>query len=262
MNRTVIQIVIGFVVLIALTAAVLVRVRANYVLGQPGVKLVNQPIYNEETNIVSDISAYLPETIGEFHSDRLEPVSTLEQMMLPPDTVYGRRVYTTPDNFRSMVSIVVMGTDRTSIHKPQYCLTGQGEQIISSEVINIPITAPHRYDLKVMKLTTKSQRNVGQGRIVPVSGVFLYWFVADGHLTPHHGERMWLMGRDLLTKGLLQRWAYVAYYSICPPGQEEQMLERMKQFIAASVPQFQTTTGKPLGMAAVQTNEAANLARN
>jgi hypothetical protein len=157
---------------------------------------------------------------------------------------------------------VVMGTDRTSIHKPQYCLTGLGEQIVNSEVISIPITSPHRYDLKVMKLTTRSEQNLGKGQIVAVSGVFLYWFVADGHLTPHHGERMWLMGKELLTKGLLQRWAYVACYSRCLPGHENEMLERMKQFIAASVPEFQTTTGEPSAAAAAESTAAASLARN
>ena len=255
MNRSVLQVVIGFVVLVALAAGVLVRVRANYVLGQPGVKLANVPIYNDDTNLVSNISAFLPESVGEFHSSRLEPVSTIEQAWLPPDTVYGRRVYTAPDNFRALVSIVVMGTDRTSIHKPQYCLTGMGEQIISSEVITIPVRKPHRYDLKVMKLRTQSQQNVGKGEIVSLSGVFLYWFVAEGQLTPHHGERMWLMGRDLLSKGLLQRWAYVAYYSRCLPDKEEEMLERMKEFIAASVPEFQTTSGKPVSMAGAESEE-------
>jgi hypothetical protein len=263
MNRRVLQVVAGFVLLVGLTAGVLLRVRANYVLGQPGVKLVNVPIYNEETNLVSNISAYLPEVVGELRSSRIEPIAMTEQQMLPPDTLYGRRIYTAPDNFKTLVSIVLMGTDRTSIHKPQYCLTGLGEQIVGSEVITIPIAAPHPYDLKVMKLTTRSQQNLGQGKMVPVSGTFLYWFVADGHLTPHHGERMWLMGRDLLTKGLLQRWAYVACYSRCLPGQEAATLERMKQFVAASVPEFQTTTGKSPTTATVElTDTAGNLARN
>ena len=35
--------------------------------------------------------------------------------MLPPDTVYGRRIYKGPNNFESMISIVVMGTDRAGI---------------------------------------------------------------------------------------------------------------------------------------------------
>lgn len=243
MSRRALQVIIGFAVLMGLTAALLVRVRANYVLGKPGVKIVEAPIYNEDTNLVSNISAYLPEAVGEFKKSRAQHVTKLELAMLPTDTVYGRRTYLGDDGFQTMVSVVVMGTDRTSIHKPQYCLAGQGEQIVNTEVITVPIKSPVPYDLKIMKLTTRSQRRVGRGQFVPVSGLFLYWFVADGHLTPHHGERMWLMGKDLVTKGLLQRWAYVAYFGVCTPGQEDKLLNRMTAFIADSVPEFQVTTG-------------------
>ena len=249
--------------MVGITAAALVRVRANYVLGKPGVKLVNEPTFNEETNIVSDISAYLPDVIGEYRSDGHVPVQSIEQAMLPPDTVYGRRLYAGPDRFYSMISIVVMGTDRTSIHKPQYCLSGQGVEIIGSEVISIPIERPEPYKLSVMKLDTRTQKRLPDGSFAPRSGLFLYWFVTDGHLTPHHGERMWLMARDLLTRGHLQRWAYVAYYSECQPGDEEILLEQMKKFIAASVPEFQTTTGAAGATAA--SNEPAEprrVARN
>lgn len=259
MNRRALTIVIGFAILLGLTAVLLARVRSNYVLGEPGLRIVDVPIYNEETNIVSDTSAFLPERIGEYVSTRIEPVSTVEQGMLPPDTVYGRRIYTAPDRFQALISIVVMGTDRTSIHKPQYCLTGQGQEIVKSELITIPIGGPQPYDLQVMKLTTKAQRHAGGGKFVPVSGVFLYWFVADGHLTPDHGERMWLMGKELITTGLLQRWAYVAYFSTCAPGQEDALTDRLKTFVAQSVPEFQLTTGAPK----VATRpETSKLARN
>lgn len=242
MNRRVLQVFIGFALLVGLTAALLSRIRASYVLGQPGVKVVNVPLFDEAQNKASDSSVYLPETIGEYRS-LPSPVTRIELSMLPPDTIYGRRVYESPDRFQAMISVVLMGTDRTSIHKPQYCLNGQGETILNSEVITVPIARPQPYALEVMKLTTSSQIPVGGGKYLPASGLFLYWFVADGQLTPHHGERMWLMGRDLLTKGLLQRWAYIAYFARCQPGQEGALLERMKNMIAASVPEFQTTPG-------------------
>ena len=259
MNRRAVSIVIGFVLMVALTAALLHRVQSNYVLGKPGLKLVNVPTYNEETNIVSAISAYLPEEVGEYVSTRVEPVTTVEQGMRPPDTVYGRRVYTAADRFQALISVVVMGTDRTSIHKPQYCLVGQGHQIVSSEVISIPISKPHPYELKVMKLTTRSERRVGSDK-VPVSGVFLYWFVADGHLTPDHGDRMWLMVKELITTGLLQRWAYVAYFANCPPGNEAALTERLTKFVAESVPEFQLTAGEPKEL--VQADGEPKLAQN
>src|SRR5688572_20410506 len=245
MNRRAVQIVAGFVVMVGLTAVLLHRVQSNYVLGKPGVKLVNVPIYNEETNLVSEVSAFLPERVGDYVSSRVEPVSIAEQTILPPDTIFGRRIYTAPDRFRALVSLVVMGTDRTSIHKPQYCLSGQGQQIVSSEVITIPVSKPHPYELKAMKLTTRSERIGSDGETIPVSGVFLYWFVADGHLTHNHRKQMYLLARQLVTTGHLQRWGYVAYFANCPPGKEAALTERLTKFVADSVPEFQVTAGEP-----------------
>jgi hypothetical protein len=242
-----IQIFVLFCILVGITALLLARSRTSYVLGKPGVNVADIPTYaviENQTNVLSPVSVVLPEKPLDCVSQVLN-ITQGEVQMLPPDTVYGRRMYTASDGMNFMISVVLMGTDRTSIHKPQYCLTGQGETIIGSEVITIPISKPHPYDLKLMKLTTKNQHRLQDGRKVPTRGLFLYWFVADGQLTPYHGERMWLMGRDLLTKGLLQRWAYVAYWGVCYPGQEDALLKRMKELIVETVPEFQTTTGEP-----------------
>jgi hypothetical protein len=252
-----------FAVMVFATATVIFRARSNYVLGKPGVIVADTPIYmanDKFTNIASQTSVPLPENVLNYRSEPLF-VTQVEFDMLPPDTVYGRRLYRAPDGHQMMISVVVMGTDRTSIHKPQYCLIGQGESIIGGELITIPMEKPHKYDLQVMKLTTGSERRAPDGRTVQLRGLFLYWFVADGQLTARHGERMWLMGRDLLTKGLLQRWAYVAYWGVCWPGQEDALLARMKEFIAASAPEFQTVAGEPVQTAAAPDREAI-LARN
>jgi len=50
---------------------------------------------------------------------------------------------------------------------------------------------------------------------------------------------MWWMARDLFHTGVLQRWTSVSCLSACLPGQEDATFERMKKFIAASVPEFQ-----------------------
>jgi hypothetical protein len=44
---------------------------------------------------------------------------------------------------------------------------------------------------------------------------------------------------NLLRTGVLQRWAYVSYFSVCEPGQEDATFARMEKLIAASVPAFQ-----------------------
>jgi len=240
MNRAAFQVFAGFVILVGLAAALLVRVRTHMVLGQPGVKVVQAPLYNEDSNLVATTSVYLPAKVGDCESVQM-PITKVELGWLPPDTVYGRRLYQGADGFRSMVGVVLMGTDRTSIHKPQYCLQGSGEEIVGTEVISVPIAKPFPYELKVMKLSTRGSASDGAGHLTPRSGFFLYWFVTDGALTPSHERRMWLMGREMLTRGVLQRWAYISYFAQCVPGQESVLLERMKRFIAESVPEFQTT---------------------
>jgi hypothetical protein len=40
---------------------------------------------------------------------------------------------------------------------------------------------------------------------------------------------------------VLQRWAYVTYFSLCAPGQEEATYTRMRQFISDIVPEIQLT---------------------
>jgi hypothetical protein len=77
-------------------------------------------------------------------------------------------------------------------------------------------------------------------------GIFVYWFVADNELTDDHRERMWWMARDLIRTGVLQRWAYVTYFSVCGTGQEEATFNRLKRFISASVPEFQLVSGPPI----------------
>jgi hypothetical protein len=244
MNKRAVLIFAIFAVMVSVAAMFLGRMRSGYTLGNPGVKVGDVPIYTDTGELVSKVSVTLPERGMTCASSELK-VARLELGMLPPDTVYGRRLYRdTIGEFQMAMSVVLMGTDRTSIHKPQYCLQGQGWNIERSEVESIPISKPSPYDLKVMKLTLTRDFRGSDGKFQKIGGLFLYWFVADGQLTPHHTQRMWWMARDLVTTGRLQRWAYVACLAQCIPGQEDALLQQMKGLIAATVPQFQLTTGE------------------
>jgi len=161
---------------------------------------------------------------------------------LPKDTSFGQRVYIAPDKFWVQASVVLMGADRTSIHKPQFCLAGSGLNIDAAASLEttIHIERPVPYDLPVMKLVATKEVLV-EGRKTPVRGIYVYWFVADKEYTARHWQRMWWMARDVVRTGVLQRWAYNSYLAYCPPGAEEATFERLKALIAASVPEFQLT---------------------
>ena len=234
--------VIVVVVAVALAAGGLSRAKSSFHrLGAPGLRMVDQPVFDTESNIVNTSTVALPDQILGLSSTPL-PVSLAELGWLPKDTTYGRRRYGSISNPSFDLSIVMMGTDRTSIHKPQVCLMGQGMNIDSSELLSVSIMRPHPYELPIMKLTATETLPGGSKRRI----IFIYWFVCENHLTARHSERMWWMAKDVLTTGVLDRWAYVSYYASCRPGEEAATFDRMREAIAASVPEFQLTTGPAL----------------
>ena len=242
MKKQQLLILVTALALMGITAGVLARVGKNHKLGRPGLK--TSPLPGSQ-NLQID----LPAQVLNCESEPI-PIPEVVTNTLPRDTSYGQRMYKSADGFQTVMNVVLMGADRTSIHKPQFCLTGQGWKIDRSELLQLPIALPHPYELPVMKLTATRRVNRPDGQEVLLRGVYVYWFVADGRLTARHGERMWWMARDLLLTGELQRWAYVTLFAVCEPGQEDAIYERMKQFIVAAVPQFQLVGGSPTEPAA------------
>jgi hypothetical protein len=236
------------VILTGITAAFLNQLQGQRKLGPPGLKTVHQPVYDSDKKIVGTNTIDLPLTVLNYTSKPL-PVDQLELSWLPKDTTYGRRQYTSANGNWLNLSIVLMGSDRTSIHKPQICLDAQGWHIEKSELVNISMARPHSYELPVMKLTASKRVPLGEGRIQEVKAIYVYWFVSDRRLTARHGERMWWMATDLISTGILPRWAYVTCLGICDPGKEESLYSGMEQFISAAVPEFQLVAG-PMNVAA------------
>jgi hypothetical protein len=232
----------------AVTAGFLVSWRSLQQLGEPGVKLAAEPLPVVErqpggTNrVVGSLTnqVHLPAQVLDYGSEIL-PLQSIVYDYLPQDTTYGQRIYQASDGFQIQNMVVLMGSDRTSIHQPQYCLTGSGWTIHDAQKTLVRLDRPHPYDLPVMRMRMSRRFAIEGGRTVDLSGVFVYWFVADGLLTNDHHERMWWMARDLVLRGKLQRWAYVVCFAICPPGQEEATFLRIQEFLQASVPEYQLT---------------------
>jgi hypothetical protein len=250
MKRREWSIFITAVILILAAAGFLLRWSRLQELGKPGVKVVGVPIpginpTDEGTNrffVAGTNSIALPPRVLDYESEVI-PVQRIVWDWLPKDTTYGQRRYTAPDGFAIFHQAVLMGVDRTSIHQPQYCLTGSGWRIVSGQPTHVRVRDPHPYDLPVMKLLMHGEFRNKYGAREELSGVFIYWFVADDALTAIHHERMWWMARELLARGVLQRWAYVVAFAGCQPGQEEATYRRLREFIAASTPQFQLAAG-------------------
>jgi hypothetical protein len=255
MNRRSRVISIGAAAIILATAWFLGGWAKRQRLGEPGLRVVASPVYGievsrEATNtfLVGSNSIYLPEQVMDYQSYP-NPITKQVWDWLPKDTTYGQRVYRDTNGFQIYATAVLMRTDRTTIHQPQYCLTGQGWGTVSEEQTTIGMEKPVRYDLPITKMKLRKAYRAQDGQEHEVAAVLVYWFVADNQLTADHRQRMWWMARDLLRSGVLQRWAYVLQFSICQPGEEEATFARLTEFIRASVPEYQLVPERPKTMA-------------
>ena len=232
-------------------AGVLLHTKAHLRLGKPGIR--TSPIAGSQR-----LDIYLPERVLNYDSTNI-PTDKTAFDTLPSDTSFGQRQYRASSNANDGLDlmVVLMGTDRTSIHKPQFCLKAVGWDldVQNDEEDTVPIQQPYAYNLPVSKLTMQRPALV-DGQATTMSGIYIYWYVADGQLTGSHYFRNWHTTTHLLKTGELDRWAYVGCLAVCKPGEEAATLARMKKFIAASVPQFQIATGPSPGRAGAQT--AAN----
>jgi len=223
-----------FVVTLALmagTAGALTWLKAHQRLGAPGLKAAPIP-----GSVIMQLE--LPERVLDFTSTNL-PESPVVLDYLPKDTSYASRHYLAADGAWAMANVILMGADRTSIHRPDYCLPGQGWQIRDKTEVKLSIAGAHPYELPVMKWIVSNTYPAPDGSKQTASGLYVFWFVTKDQATDNFPAMLKSMLFHQLTHGVLQRWAYISYFSVCPPGQEDATFARMKSLITASVPEFQ-----------------------
>ena len=195
------------------TAGALEHLKTNRRLGQPGIKAVAIP-----GQLNMEIS--LPENVLDFASTNL-PTSQVVLDYLPKDTSYAQRLYAAPDGFQVAANLILMGADRTSIHRPDYCLPGQGWQIAQKTSVKIPIAGATPYELPVQQWVGRNKVVLADGQPHEVSLIYVFWFVADNDETDDYPTIQTSILWHLVRHGELQRWTYVSYMTYAQPGQED-----------------------------------------
>ncbi len=222
--------------LMACAVAFIFHVRANQRLGLPGVRLENIPLISDSGNIVRTNSVHLPLALDGYRAETVA-VTDLEVNYLPPDTSFGRVAYYASDlSFSSLASVVLMGTDRTSIHRPEYCLTSQGWRINQQTLQTIHLAGKKPQDLEVQRFDTVISGQDAKGYQAEKAGVYVFWFLADGEMTAYHTTRQWLMMKNLVLNNLVQRWAYISFFAECNRGEEDACYRRVAGLISEAFP--------------------------
>jgi hypothetical protein len=217
--------------LMAGTAGALTWLRVNQKLGAPGLK--GTPIPG---SIRMQIS--LPERVLDFTSTNV-PEPDVAIGYFPKDTSYTERFYHGADGLGVQCTAILMGADRTSIHRPEYCLPGQGWSIDKKEIVDIPINDQPPYKLEVERWNVSAAMQKSDGQKVKAAAIYVFWFAADNEETANHDKMLEWLTLDLFRTGKLQRWAYISYFAQCGPGQEDLAFDDVKRLIAAQVPEFE-----------------------
>jgi len=220
----------GGLAVIGLTVGAVASYQQNQRLGKPGVR------YQEIAGSVA-VEVLLPQDLPGYRSESL-PVTQEELDMLPKDTSFGRRRFVAPDGLAFDLSVVVMGGDQSSIHRPQSCIPAQGWTITRQDTDTIRIQGTDTYDLNYNRLLNSKTVPV-EGNPVPVESFYVYWFAADGKVTASRERRIVSTAWHMLTAGEVERWAYVSVHSAFRAGASEAVYPRIRAFLETAVPELQ-----------------------
>jgi exosortase len=181
----------------------------------------------------------LPTYLGsEWMGQHVEP-APIEREILPPDTGFSRKKYVNLEKVDQSVllSIVLSGRDRTSIHRPELCLVGQGWTIDQSSLhhFDYPGIKGAGFDATVLSVHHEVSASSGT-RSVP--DIVVYWFVGADRIFATQAGRMAYDAWCRVSSGKAPRWAYVFLQTDSADGLDA-ALGRIQAILDASLPAFQ-----------------------
>jgi exosortase len=168
------------------------------------------------------------------------PVSAAERAVLPPDTGYSRKNYVwLHDSSRQVfVSIVLSGRDRTSIHRPELCLLGQGWTIDGRSGHDFAYPGSRQGTVPATVLRVRREVLLPSGGRMAVPSLVAYWFVGHDRVVASHWARMWWSAVDRLCRLRTNRWAYVLVQTTAFDG-ETAALARLQTVLDQTLPAFE-----------------------
>jgi EpsI family protein len=183
--------------------------------------------------------AELPTFLGHEWVGSPVPVSAVEREILPADTGFSRADYAgTHDGHHVFLSIVLSGRDRTSIHRPELCLVGQGWTIVDRGAHDFAYPGAGAFPTTLLHV---SRRIPGYGAGA-VPQLVAYWFVNADTIVATHWQRLARDAWNRVARARADRWAYVLVQTDATDG-EPAALTRMQAVLNGALPAFQRVGG-------------------
>lgn len=139
-------------------------------------------------------------------SSRLEKISLGEKTLLPPDTALQKSVYHSPLGVQFLVSAVIGGRTKSSIHRPELCMPAQGFVMSSPQ----DLSAAGR-PFRAIHLSSKD---------APPSVIAYTFFNQEGMRTSSHVRRILADTLDRSLFNRIDRWVMITVSASAPdrPG--------------------------------------------
>ncbi len=191
-----------------------------------------------EAGVTLDLPIFLGQYMGQDQETSLS-----EKVILPGDTKFAKKVYSSLQGDYISCQIVLSGGEKRSIHRPETCLPAQGWTI--GDARKVAIKLDNGQTQNVMQLTLRRIVEVGQNDRRTLTNVFYYWFVGKDKTTPEHRERVLLTSWDRVFHNVNHRWAYVIVSGIVPDqgrsgtNLQPETEKKLTKFIAAIAPKIQ-----------------------
>jgi len=183
----------------------------------------------------------LPTFLGTDWIGKDSEVTELERQLLPPDTGFSRKIYTFIADPRNKVflSIVLSGRDRTSIHRPELCLVGQGWTIRGSITHRFADGAAATFPATVLQVEKEVMTSRGKKALPQL---VVYYFLNGDSIVATNWERILHDAWNRLIHGRVDRWAYVLVQTDDQDGNAA-ALGRIQAILDATIPAFQKHGG-------------------
>ncbi len=133
-------------------------------------------------------------------ADEAHPPAESEVELLPEDTIIDKRMYTAPAGDWHLVTMVIGGRSKASIHRPELCLSGQGFLMASPRTEKTG-------DVKWRLITLRNACGAAD------QGFAYTFFNQAGYHTPSHTARVLRDSLDRLFYNRIDRWAMVTVHS-------------------------------------------------
>ncbi|RBP47650.1 exosortase [Roseimicrobium gellanilyticum] len=152
----------------------------------------------------------LPEIVDECPSVPLTMTSK-ERALFDETVKLNRRVYLTPDNQQVLVTVVLSGRLKKTLHQPERCLPDQGWIISSSQVVPLHLKDGRELHATVLSLFRDMIKD--DGTRVRVRALNLYWYQGShGYSTPSYDMSSIVNYRDAIFRNLNHRWAQASFF--------------------------------------------------